>query len=141
MDALTLIMLGWIVANTGMSLPEPPDIKLVPQEELVEIQYGPSPPETTFQLEALYNHHSGTVYLRESWDAEDLFDRSVLLHELVHHVQITNELEVPCLAALERQAYELQAQWLEEQGIEDPYGLMGTNEFTVRLLTACGPAR
>jgi len=30
-----------------------------------------------------------------------------LLHELVHHVQRSNNLDLPCAAAYERQAYDL----------------------------------
>ena len=28
---------------------------------------------------------------------------------------------MPCMAAYERQAYDLQIKWLREQGIDDPY--------------------
>jgi hypothetical protein len=74
-----------------------------------------------------------------AWNLAALRDRSILLHELVHHVQRFNKVTPPCPAALERQAYDLQARWLREQGVADPYGLMGTDEFTVVILTACMP--
>jgi hypothetical protein len=55
----------------------------------------------------------------------------------VHHVQNVNNMMLPCIAAYERQAFELQISWLREQGVADPYGLIGTNELGVYLVSAC----
>jgi hypothetical protein len=52
---------------------------------------------------------------------------------VVHHVQRFNKVVPVCSAALERQAYELQATWLREQGVAEPYKLIGTDEFTVLM--------
>lgn len=68
-----------------------------------------------------------------------LRDQSILVHELVHHLQHANKVNVPCPAALERQAYHLQVLWLREQGVVDPYELMGTDEFSVRVYSMCPP--
>jgi hypothetical protein len=46
-------------------------------------------------------------------------------------------VKVRCTAAYERQAYDLQIAWLREQGIADPYKVIGTDEFTIRLMSAC----
>ena len=61
------------------------------------------------------------------------------LHELVHHVQTVTEMEYPCLAAREPLAYGLQAQWLQENGVEDPYAMMGVDKFTLLIRSTCWP--
>jgi len=63
--------------------------------------------------------------------------KSALLHELVHHVQRSNNMEMPCVAAYEWQAYDLQIKWLREQGVEDPYALIGINELGIYMLSVC----
>jgi hypothetical protein len=41
----------------------------------------------------------------------------ILVHELVHHLQWEHDRGFPCLAKREREAYELQARWVEESGV------------------------
>jgi hypothetical protein len=44
---------------------------------------------------------------------------------------------LPCLAALERQAYDLQIKWLREQGVDDPYNVIKTNELGIYMVSVC----
>ena len=67
----------------------------------------------------------------------DLRDRSYLLHELVHHLQALNNVKAPCLAAYELPTFELQLEWLRENGIQDPYKFLDIDEFTIILLSEC----
>ena len=41
------------------------------------------------------------------------------------------------IAAYERQAYDLQIKWLREQGVDDPYALIGINELGIYMLSVC----
>jgi hypothetical protein len=75
--------------------------------------------------------------LPQQWAPNDLRQKSTLLHELVHHVQRSNNVELPCVAAYERQAYDLQVKWLREQGVDDPYDLIKTNELSIYMLSTC----
>ena len=59
------------------------------------------------------------------------------IFELVHHVQESRALPYPCLAARESDAYHLQAAWLRQQGVPDPLGVMGVNEFTIVVASMC----
>jgi hypothetical protein len=59
------------------------------------------------------------------------------LHEVVHNVQRENNVQAPCEAALERQAYDPQMKWLREQGVDDPYAVIGTNELTIYMASTC----
>jgi hypothetical protein len=42
-----------------------------------------------------------------------------------------------CIAEGERQAYHLTLKWLREQGAEDPYAVLNTNEFTIEMRSMC----
>ena len=55
----------------------------------------------------------------------------------MHHLQAANNVRVPCPAALEREAYNLQFKWLREQGVADPYEFTELNVLTVILATSC----
>ena len=67
-------------------------------------------------LAAAYDLTRRRINLVKPWTAEDPHDLSVLLHEIVHAVQLDNR-EWPCLGAPEWEAYSLQALWLAEHGI------------------------
>jgi hypothetical protein len=153
---LTLTLLAWIVAKTGLTEPEPPPVSFAPEHQMTHLfdaaayrdrqpqadvpaNQGAGGVHSGFRVQAFYVHATATVYLPETWRPGGLRDQSVLLHELVHHVQRFNKVVPVCPAALERQAYELQATWLREQGVAEPYKLIGTDEFTVLMRSACMP--
>jgi hypothetical protein len=89
---------------------------------------------------ALYDRATATVYLPESWNQAQIYDRAMLLHELVHHVQEFNQVASQCNAEREQQAYDLTRKWLAEQGIADPYSFLKVDELTVTILSSCPPA-
>jgi hypothetical protein len=62
-----------------------------------------------------------------------------LVHELVHHVQEAARIPYPCLAARETPADHLQAKWLRDNGVADPYTLMNVDEFTIMMHRLCPP--
>lgn len=136
METIAAALLAWIIAKTGLTAPALPPVVLVPQHRLVEIAFGPFPPATT-GVSALYERKTGTIYMLEGWNGNELMDRSELLHELVHHVQNTNSVPAACLASHERQAIHLQLEWLREQGVQDPYEFMNINELYVLLVSSC----
>ena len=155
-DALIVTFLDWIIAKTGYAAPAPPRIALVPKHEIAQLpdgarsgdqlpqkmvlgDQGPQRAGDSLALLAFYVHANATIYLPETWCPVGLHNQGILLHELVHHVQRFNKVTPSCPAALERQAYDLQATWLREQGIADPYEASGLDQFTVLILTTCMP--
>lgn len=79
----------------------------------------------TCAVQAYYRPEEG-IYIDEAFDLEkDQFARSVLLHELVHHMQRVSGTfqripsECDRWYAAERQAYEIQNRYLEE--VHDPH--------------------
>ena len=61
-----------------------------------------------------------TIYMRVSYDLNDLHHQSQLLHELVHYVQWSNKLpnELYCLGLMELEAYDLQDKWRAQRGLK-----------------------
>lgn len=155
-DALVLSMLAWITTSTGLTVSEPPRIAFAPdshfQQQLHSEAAQATPEATTpnnqktlatekfFSVQGFYLRATATVYLPETWQLAALRDQSTLLHELVHHAQRLNKVGVACPGQLERQAYDLQVEWLREQGVAQPFDLIGIDEFTMLILTACPPS-
>ena len=135
LNSLIAAYIAWIVAQTGLSVPGHPPVHLVTPAEMAK-RHG-APEVSGLELQALYNRTEGTIYLPQTWLPDDLRQKSALLHELVHHVQWSNNIDLPCVAAYERQAYDLQIKWLREQGVEDPYALIGINELGIYMLSVC----
>lgn len=127
--------IDWIVAKTGWAEHEAPPIRFVPYAELVRIFTGGT--STDYHVEGLYSDEDHSIYLPEGWRGDDLHDRSVLLHELVHHLQYLNKVKVTCASEYDWQALELQVAWLREQGVEDPLDLLGISPLYILMLRQC----
>lgn len=69
------------------------------------------------KLKAAYDLKSRRIFLVLPWTASRGEDLSVLLHELIHDVQLHNRTW-ECSQQTEWEAYRLQAAWLAENGIE-----------------------
>jgi len=69
----------------------------------------------------LYDPHLRRIYLVDPWSADEIFDVSVLLHELIHDRQAGHASRWDCPAAMDWPAYKLQAEWLNEQGIDPDF--------------------
>ena len=135
MNNLIAVYIAWIVSQTGLTVADRPAIHFVTPAEMAA-RYG-APENNGLEYQALYSREERAIYLPNDWHSDSLRNKSALLHELVHHLQRENNVEVPCTAALERQAYDLQVKWLGEQGVDDPYGLIGTNELGIYMVSVC----
>ncbi len=137
-DAIARRLIAWIVENTDYFAPEPPRIVREDERALAKRYYGESfKPDSPLRVEALYDYSAETVYLCDCWRANDIFDEGRLLHELVHHVQHRNNAQAPCRGALEAESYALHAEWLAEHGVKRPYAAIGTDRFTIGVLSSC----
>jgi hypothetical protein len=74
-------------------------------------------------MRAAYDPDARRIFLTLPWDAEDTFDSSILLHELVHHVQMQAR-GWDCINAAEWEAYHLQDTWLRDQGVMHEFDWM-----------------
>jgi hypothetical protein len=85
---------------------------------------------------ALYEDNSRTIYLREGWTGATPAETSVLVHEMVHHLQNLAGVKFECAQAREKPAYTAQKKWLEMAGL-DFFQEFQTDPVTLMLRTVC----
>lgn len=88
------------------------------------------------EVVALYDNNTSTILLPDDWGGASPTDQSVLVHEMVHHLQNLGKLKFECLRAREKTAYLAQAKWLERFGLslEKEFDV---DMFTVLISSAC----
>ena len=118
-------LLDWIGSNTGYDISrarsEPPDIVICAPGDVID--YAHEATLVDEGINGLYDFENRRIYLVEPWDYDDLEDRSVLLHELIHAVQLDNRAW-ECIGAPEWEAYKLQEAWLAGHGIDAEFDWM-----------------
>jgi hypothetical protein len=145
MDALLTAIVIWISANYALPATfEHPHIERVASIEMAGLRYKGllsalqrktsviQEQESSFEkrrdVVALYDDETRTIYLSDRWTGRTPAELSVLVHEMVHHLQNAAGTPYECPAERERLAYEAQDKWL---------GLFGRNlegEFEVNGL-------
>jgi len=85
---------------------------------------------------ALYDNNSRTIFLPDDWIGKSPADQSVLVHEMVHHLQNLAKLKFECPMAREKLAYMAQDKWLRRFGtsLESEFDV---DMFTVLISSAC----
>jgi hypothetical protein len=142
-------ILAWLPANfdlpTGIAAPA---IKFLTRERLAAIRYDRSSaghdrdlsPARSVGKErdvvALYDDSSETVFLPIGWTGATPAEHSVLVHEIVHHLQKVARLKFDCPMAREKLAYLAQDRWLQRygSGIEQEFEI---DKFTLLISSAC----
>jgi hypothetical protein len=116
--ALLTELTGWIALHTMYDVRElaadPPEIRFCAVGSLID--YEDADLRVEPELRAAYDLQNRVVHLVLPWSADNPVHRSVLLHELVHDVQLSNR-DWDCVGQPEWEAYTLQALYLEALGI------------------------
>jgi hypothetical protein len=91
------------------------------------------------QAVAVYDDLNETIFLPENWKGDTPAEVSVLVHEMVHHLQNEAGTTYECPAEREKLAYEVQDSWLR------PFGRSLEGEFEINGLallvsTSCAMA-
>ncbi len=143
MKELVLSMLTWIAAQTGWTLPnEMPVVITLNQDEINSVYHG-RPISINMGMWNAHGTVINTNYPKCHWKecpghvldlvilvlSEDGVidsdrEKLTLLHELVHWLQFNNDHHhvMKCMSELEYKAYELQAQYMVDNGIKTHYG-------------------
>ena len=160
MKVFVTAMMLWISQHTGYTVPELPTVVELSPFELKRFAYGcdvtpiPNGNEDICSVEeywdldewereniplALYDHYEQTIVVRKGFDIDTVHDQSVLLHELVHHMQFNNGVYdmVKCNGELEKLAYSLQDKWLREKYNVTVNEVIGINELFMMLVSGC----
>ena len=117
-DTLLKDLTGWIALNTHYDVSllyrQPPDISFCYVGDYISLEGQSLRVEP--ELRAAFDLPKRQIHLVLPWSPDNPRDRSVLLHELVHDVQLANT-EWPCVGAPEIEAYLLQHAYLKSFGI------------------------
>ena len=150
--ALISTVVSWL--STNFDLPENhdyPSIELVPPTTMAAIRYRPlaggspqvSPNDNSSlplsgmsELAAVYNDTNRTIYLSQGWTGVSFADLSILVHEMVHHLQNVGQLKYSCPQAREAVAFAAQERWLSLSGrtLESEFGI---DKLTLLVRTNC----
>ena len=155
MDSLLAMIALWLSFNFGLpAISEPPKVAIVSAQDILFKRYNASTPQAQQSLlsanrgnttddrkgrhaVAIYDQAAGTIFLTEGWSGKTPADLSVLVHEMVHHMQSANKMIYACPAAREELAYAAQDKWLRMFGrnLFDEFNL---DAFTLKVSTTCG---
>jgi hypothetical protein len=103
-----------------------PRIELVPPAKIAALRYrglfsnpriegapnGDAAAAPRSDVVAIYSDATQTIYLPEGWTGTTAAELSVLVHEMVHHVQNVGGLKYQCPQECEKLAYMAQDRWL-----------------------------
>jgi hypothetical protein len=150
-SALMAAMITWLSINFGLpAVSEHPRIEMVPAAQMAALRYrglatgapqgGPksddNPLDRGGSVIALYDDVRRTIYLPAGWTGASLPELSVLVHELVHHLQNVGGVTYECPQAREKPAYAAQRAWLAQYGL-DLFEVFELDAFTMHLRTSC----
>lgn len=138
---------AWLTTNFELpAIQVPPSIELVSRAELASRRfaghptiYGVDASEARLRQQALavaiYDHANRTIFLTDNWTGSPA-DQSVLVHEMVHHLQNAGGLKFECPMAREKMAYSAQNRWLMRFGtnLQNEFDV---DAFTVLVSSAC----
>jgi len=133
MHELMILIASWLSIHFGLPpYQEPPAIAFATAAEMADLRadrvaaHAPNPaaidarrivPDgASHDVHALYDSLSDTIYLPADWEPASPADVSILVHELVHHLQAQSGAKFACPQERERLAYKAQARWLEQMG-------------------------
>ena len=109
LDTLAL----WLEANFDLPrAPRDPQLATLPGRELAAMRYGDEAAVSAERVVALYDEATRTILLSDGWTGRNPAEISILVHELVHHMQAMSGQRFACPAARERIAYRAQNAWL-----------------------------
>lgn len=134
-DSLSEAIL-WINNNTDYEIDTMPSIHFGTPEVLSVLKYN----DPKVEVLGLYECSTQSLWLTFGFATEDRFQKSIIIHELVHHAQcVTGKHALAeCGAELEDEAYDIQEEWLKQHG--QPEGFIGDQNpiiMRVAMRMAC----
>lgn len=147
-QALLTSVSQWLTANYGFaSTQDLPRIVQAAPAQISARRYGPlssgasqetlsATNEGQLSTVAIYLDKERTIYLPEDFTGSTPAELSVLVHEMVHHLQTLEGLHYECPQAREKPAYLAQERWLR-QFERDLWSEFQIDPFTLLLRSGC----
>jgi hypothetical protein len=92
--------------------------------------------EQSRDIVALYEDSAKTIFLADDWSGATAAGISVLVHEMVHHLQNLGRLVYECPPAREKLAYQALELWLNRFGL-NLVNTFGVDTLTILVRSAC----
>ena len=128
---------NWLVERFDLQPgSEPPGLAFADPERLTAMRYGSAAAGTAADVLGVYNDDETTIYLRAGSDVGVAAYVSVIVHEMVHHLQGSAGQRFACPAEREVTAYDAQDAWLRLFGLSLA-SEFGIDEGTRKLRTMC----
>ena len=148
-ELLTVIVL-WLSTNFGLPPSyDHPRVEFVPTTEIVALRYKglaagwllqpgavAGHPHQAVEVVSVYDDSTKTIYLPDGWTSSKPADVSILVHEMVHHLQNVGGLKFACPQEREQLAYSAQERWLGLFG-HDLLHDFELDPFTILVKTKC----
>jgi hypothetical protein len=151
-QTLLATLISWI--SDCFDLPttdDLPKIALAPARKIAALRYkgllpdrrseiasinDQSMPPAQREVVAVYHDETRTIYLPDGWTGRTPAELSMLVHEIVHHLQNLAGIKYACPQERERLAYEVQERWLGLFG-RDLVRDFEIDPFTLLVSTQC----
>jgi hypothetical protein len=150
---LLTAIVAWLSSNYDLpSIYDPPVIEFVPPTMMATLRHRDvasdiwSGAQASFgdveafrsssTIVAIYDDADRAIYLPKTWTGDTPTELSVLVHEMVHHLQNVAAMRFACLEAREKLAYAAQRDFLELFG-RDLFTDFETDPFTLLVRTEC----
>ncbi len=137
MNEIVIALSIWLSASHGLAdIQTAPRVRFVEQRQIAALRYGRADIADVDEVVAVYEPLTRTIVLPVAWDAGDPADLSVLVHEIVHHLQREAGALHRCPEEGEEMAYTAQERWLSQFGLslEESFGI---DAFSLRMRTNC----
>jgi hypothetical protein len=142
-EELMSFILDWLAANVDLpATREAPRIEFIHPASMAQIRYRDSvgsqamPLDAGQDIVAVYDDSKRTIYLPEGWTGVTPAEQSLLVHDMVHHLQNLGNLKYECPEAREKLAFAAQKQWLELFGLS-LLSEFELDSFTLLVRTSC----
>jgi hypothetical protein len=113
-----------------------PRIEFANPKKLAALRFGAQGLHSEDRIVAVYVDSQRTIFLPENWSSRTPAEQSVLVHEMVHHLQNLDKRIYNCAAEREKLAYDAQEKWLNQFGrsLESEFQI---DPFTRLVATRC----
>jgi hypothetical protein len=137
MEALLTAIVLWLSINFPLPANlNHPGIKFVSAAEMITVRTDVSASEISSDIVALYSNESKTIYLMDGWTGKTPAELSILVHEMVHHLQNVGQLKFACPEEREELAYKAQDSWLHLFGRDLEHDFQ-MDPFTILVKSKC----
>lgn len=137
MSHLMTVIVTWLAINFGLpAYYEHPSVEFMPEEAIRTVRYGPIKGRQVPKVVAVYDDLRKRILLPRNWIGASPADVSVLVHEMVHHLQRHAGMKYGCACAREKLAFAAQAKWLDQFGT-DLNREFRLDDFTLKIMTTC----